>query len=447
MFALEITFKDGVSEAEAVFVRRPQTLIGASDYAHVVVEDMRALGYQISVSREIGRTFRCRTISIEGHESVANGIDGEYENQVQFDCGNIKLRIAALDFDLLMKQGEAPDTAGVRILRQACESRSPIYPAIVVPGPNSIAISFAAGQPVYVGRSKECALRFDSAEISGKHARMGYENGEFWIEDLGSTNGTFINQQQISGRVSVAAGVPITLGREISIVGVTAQEQVDLAAQAQSNEDVVAVEAPRRYPVLVSVSEVARPARLVVPEDASLSVGRDPLSDMWLGAPHISRRHFTVDLGENSEVVVTDWSTNGTAYEGGVLNKGDRLEVHPHLPRVLDMGSGVTVAICFNTEQEEWFLAAQGSPRAFQDLASKNSPEIRPSLEGSYQTEGSLAIASGTVGGAKRGGFLSWISSEFRSRSWYGKLGLLMLLSVSVFVLSVVLILVGQVLS
>ena len=47
MFALEISFKDGVSQPETILMRRPQALVGASDYAHVVIEDMKTLDYQL----------------------------------------------------------------------------------------------------------------------------------------------------------------------------------------------------------------------------------------------------------------------------------------------------------------------------------------------------------------------------------------------------------------
>ena len=62
MFVLEISFQDGVSQPEMVFVRRPQALIGSSDYAHVVIEDMASLGYQLRLVKDIGRSFRCKPV-------------------------------------------------------------------------------------------------------------------------------------------------------------------------------------------------------------------------------------------------------------------------------------------------------------------------------------------------------------------------------------------------
>ena len=118
MFALEIAFNDGVSQPETIFVRRPQALIGASDLAHVVIEDMRSLKYQLRVVRDLGKRFKVKPV-IDDASASTPLIDGVYENEASFDLGSVKLHITALDSDLLVKETEAPDRAGVRIMRQA----------------------------------------------------------------------------------------------------------------------------------------------------------------------------------------------------------------------------------------------------------------------------------------------------------------------------------------
>ncbi len=61
--------------------------------------------------------------------------------------------------------------------------------------------------PFRVGRRENCQLRLSSPSISGEHAVIGTsEAGELYIDDLGSTNGTFVNLQQISGRVMLSVG-------------------------------------------------------------------------------------------------------------------------------------------------------------------------------------------------------------------------------------------------
>lgn len=421
MFAVEISFQDGVSDTETIFVRRPQALVGSSDYAHVVIDDMRSLDFQLRLVRDLGRRFRCRAVGANPGTVLPPGVEGSFVGEAHIDARAVRLFVTALDIDLVMKEGEPPDNAGVRVLREACSVRSPLFPALVVSMGNPMVVSFSPDQPVLIGRSKQCALRLDASDISARHARIGYENGHFWVEDLGSTNGTFVNKQQISGRVPLEAGVPVVLGRDVSIMGASGEEQIRRAVQLPEPEAVEAVE-PQRYPVLVSASEVARPARMVIAPGSVISVGRDPSSDLWLGAPHVSRRHLEIVSSPEGVVTVTDHSTNGTAYDGGVLHRGNSMDVREE-PRVLDVGGGLTLAICFNHEQEQKFLASSGSLHVFSDRFSQHlSRPTRELLQGSYETHSASRVELPGAIREDRETFWDWLRDYYRSRRLIGKL-------------------------
>ena len=362
MFALEISFKDGASQPEMILVRRPQALIGASDYAHVVIEDMRNLDYQLRLVRDLGRKFRCKLIGNSDDVKLPENLEGAYDGIFSFNAGALDITVVALDIDLALKEGEPPDRAGVRVMRQACALEAPIYPAVLVSGAVPMTVSFGVDQSVYIGRSNQCEVRLDSVDISAKHARLGFESGSFWIEDLGSTNGTFVRGQQISGRVNFEAGTPVVLGRQITLTGVSCPEDFAQAAAVDARQ--VQKPSARRYPVLVAMSEVARPARVVLPWGGAVVVGRDPASDMWLGAPHISRKHCEISLRPTGGVSVRDLSTNGTEYDGGVLHKNQVLELGER-PMVLGFGGDLTVAICFDEEQETLFRNSGGAIDCF----------------------------------------------------------------------------------
>ncbi|RIL09923.1 MAG: hypothetical protein DCC75_05490 [Proteobacteria bacterium] len=206
-------------------------------------------------------------------------------------------------------------------------------------------------------------MRLDFPEVSSKHARLGFESGKFWVEDLGSTNGTFIGGQQVSGRVNVEPLQPITLGREVTILGVANEEQLARAIGGQREIERKPAVQEKRFPALISVSEVARPARFLLAPGATVTVGRDPGCDLWLGAPHISRNHCSITFSKTGNLILTDTSTNGTAHDGGILRRGDTLDIKN--PKVLDFGGGVTVAICFKLEDERQFAASSGSIWSF----------------------------------------------------------------------------------
>lgn len=57
-----------------------------------------------------------------------------------------------------------------------------------------------------VGREQECAISLNSSHISRYHAKINVSSGGVYIEDLLSTNGTYVNGQRIKGRVRLSLG-------------------------------------------------------------------------------------------------------------------------------------------------------------------------------------------------------------------------------------------------
>jgi len=64
-----------------------------------------------------------------------------------------------------------------------------------------------------VGREPGNVVRIDDDSVSARHAMIRHENGRWWLEDLGSTNGTFVNESRVTGRASLQNGDIIQLGR------------------------------------------------------------------------------------------------------------------------------------------------------------------------------------------------------------------------------------------
>lgn len=64
-----------------------------------------------------------------------------------------------------------------------------------------------------VGRHDENTIAIDDGFISGSHAELSFENGAWWLQDLGSTNGTFVNNQPARSRIRITNGDIIQFGR------------------------------------------------------------------------------------------------------------------------------------------------------------------------------------------------------------------------------------------
>lgn len=95
-----------------------------------------------------------------------------------------------------------------------------------------------------IGRSEECGLRIPLADVSRKHCEIAVAGGKITVKDLGSANGTFVNDKQISGAASLKAGDrlrvgPITFALQIGDKPV----EVPAPAAAPAEDEVVELEA------------------------------------------------------------------------------------------------------------------------------------------------------------------------------------------------------------
>ncbi len=60
--------------------------------------------------------------------------------------------------------------------------------------------------PFLLGRSPECHYRLEGDRASRKHAQIIVEGEQSYVEDLNSSNGTFVNMVQISGKAAIHKG-------------------------------------------------------------------------------------------------------------------------------------------------------------------------------------------------------------------------------------------------
>jgi FHA domain len=66
-----------------------------------------------------------------------------------------------------------------------------------------------------VGRGAECDLRLDDTFVSQEHARIFAKDGSWYVEDLGSTNGTFVNEQRLAAPAMLTTGDRIRVGTTV----------------------------------------------------------------------------------------------------------------------------------------------------------------------------------------------------------------------------------------
>jgi pSer/pThr/pTyr-binding forkhead associated (FHA) protein len=69
--------------------------------------------------------------------------------------------------------------------------------------------------PILIGRGNDAAIRLDDDYVSTRHARIAASGDQWFVEDLGSTNGTYIGTVRITQPTTITLGTQIRIGKTI----------------------------------------------------------------------------------------------------------------------------------------------------------------------------------------------------------------------------------------
>jgi hypothetical protein len=84
---------------------------------------------------------------------------------------------------------------------------------VVTAGPLTGTKITLGDQPILIGRADDSTLVLTDDFASSRHARLTNRGGQWYVEDLGSTNGTYLDQQRVQGPLLVSPGQPIRIGQ------------------------------------------------------------------------------------------------------------------------------------------------------------------------------------------------------------------------------------------
>ncbi len=101
---------------------------------------------------------------------------------------------------------------------------------------------------IFIGRDLANDIVINDPEVSRRHARLSNQGNQFIIEDLGSTNGTSVNGQRLTGPYMLRPGEQITFGERVNLV-VEEVKTVDIGQPSAQVQPPPAYEAPQRQPV------------------------------------------------------------------------------------------------------------------------------------------------------------------------------------------------------
>ena len=207
-------------------------------------------------------------------------------------------------------QGVLPQQTGHRttLLSDACPQL-----IIQVPGQATRSVPLTKAQ-VTIGRESTCDADIASPVVSRQHARLEQKGGEYWITDLGSTNGTSVNGRWILQSQQLNDGDIVRIGdRRGNSVGLTFRSGTGYQQAGPT--------------IALSTLTLGQPSTLI---------GRDPGSQVHLDHPTVSRRHARVDRMAPGHTIHDLNSSNGTFVNGQLvrgtrtLQDGDVVQIGPY---------------------------------------------------------------------------------------------------------------------
>jgi pSer/pThr/pTyr-binding forkhead associated (FHA) protein len=89
-------------------------------------------------------------------------------------------------------------------------------PALVVVAPEEHAgRRYDLADELTMGRAAGCRITLDDTYVSQLHARVFVRESSFYVEDLGSTNGTYLNRKKVAGPLLLKAGDQVQVGSTV----------------------------------------------------------------------------------------------------------------------------------------------------------------------------------------------------------------------------------------
>ena len=86
---------------------------------------------------------------------------------------------------------------------------------LVIQGPLTGTRISLDSRPILIGRADDSTLVLDDDYASTRHARIAQQGDDWYVEDLGSTNGTYLDRAKVTGPTRVPLGVPVRIGKTV----------------------------------------------------------------------------------------------------------------------------------------------------------------------------------------------------------------------------------------
>jgi hypothetical protein len=173
---------------------------------------------------------------------------------------------------------------------------SQTFQLVMRAGPNPGKVFTLSKSEIVIGRDVSADVVINSAEVSRRHTRLRLDAGQYIVDDLGSTNGTFVNGQRISTPQILRSGDIIMLGEAATLIYESSQfdpnatmispvsERASVAPPPMqaSKAPQQMTPPPQAYAGQIPVGPLAQPAQAYQPPVPRAR--RGGISWLWAGA-------------------------------------------------------------------------------------------------------------------------------------------------------------------
>lgn len=182
----------------------------------------------------------------------------------------------------------------------------------------------AAGATASIGRGENNDICIPEQHVSRQHAVINYRDGIFMITDLGSANGTFVNDRQLDGAYPLASGDEIRLYVPTLNFSATVTEEEEAQAKEEGK--------------IITASKHTGKGRLIIttgPQEGhtiplllqKVTVGRATSKADWevaLQDPSVSRPHAQLEMVDDVWMIRDMGSANGTLVNNAPVSEKGR---------------------------------------------------------------------------------------------------------------------------
>ena len=113
------------------------------------------------------------------------------------------------------RQATAPRPAPRPSSKPQRSRRGQLHTLVVTGGALKGTTIDLSDQQITLGRANDATLVLNDDYASSRHARIFPQDGQWIVEDLGSTNGTYLDRQKVTRPTPVPPGVPIRIGKTV----------------------------------------------------------------------------------------------------------------------------------------------------------------------------------------------------------------------------------------